>query len=70
MFNPISITHWLKGEFFDYRKPNATVIETNYKDNKFLTNEDIAVLEGFKETDEYYYMVYCLNCILGQLKPS
>src|SRR5690606_32346552 len=24
-------------------------------------DEDKAVLEGFRETDEYYYMVYCLG---------
>jgi hypothetical protein len=61
MFNPISITHWLKGEFFDHKKNNATVIETTYKDNKFLDKESIRVLEAFKDTDEYYYMVYCLG---------
>jgi phage terminase large subunit len=60
-FNPISITHWIKGEFFDKRKKDATVIETTYKDNKFLDDEAIKVLEDFKESDPYYYSIYCLN---------
>ncbi|AHF07171.1 PBSX family phage terminase large subunit [Desulfitobacterium metallireducens] len=60
-FNPVSATHWLKGEFFDNRKSDATVIETTYKDNKFLDAEAIKVLEDFKDTDPYYYSVYCLN---------
>jgi len=61
MFNPIHIGHWLKTEFFDTRKSDATVIETTYKDNRFLDAEAVKVLEDFKETDPYYYMVYCLG---------
>lgn len=60
-FNPISITHWLKRRFFDKRDPQATVHESTYKDNRFLRPEAIRVLEGFKDTDPYYYMVYCLG---------
>ncbi len=60
-FNPISITHWLKKEFFDQHKENATVHESTYRDNIFLPDEDRKVLEGFRDTDEYYYMVYCLG---------
>ncbi|MCK6203937.1 PBSX family phage terminase large subunit [Bacillus infantis] len=60
-FNPISVTHWLKGEFFDQNKPNCTTLRTTYKDNKFLEQQQIDVLEGFKITDPYYYMVYALG---------
>ena len=60
-FNPISITHWLKTEFFDQKKEDSTVIRTTYKDNIFLDEEAIKVLEGFKDVDEYYYTVYCLG---------
>lgn len=60
-FNPISVTHWLKKRFFDNPDPRATVHESTYKDNRFLTQEAIDTLEAFKERDEYYYMVYCLN---------
>lgn len=60
-FNPITITHWLKAEFFDVNKPDSTTMHTTYKDNKFLDDAAIKVLEGFKTTDPYYYMVYCLG---------
>lgn len=60
-FNPISITHWLKKRFFDRHSEDAIVHESTYKDNKFLDMEQIKVLEAFKETDPYYYTVYCLG---------
>jgi len=60
-FNPISINHWLKERFWDNRDPDARLHESTYKDNRFLDPTQIKVLEGFKDTDEYYYMVYCLN---------
>ena len=60
-FNPISITHWLKGRFFDRPDPRARVHESTYKDNRFLTAEAIRTLEGFRDTDLYYYQVYALN---------
>ena len=60
-FNPISITHWLKKRFFDIPDQRAHVHESTYKDNRFLTAEAVKTLEGFKDKDEYYYMVYCLG---------
>lgn len=65
-FNPININHWIKKHFIDSKL--ATALHTTYKDNKFLTKEDKKVLEGFKETDQYYYQVYCIGQwgVLGQ----
>lgn len=60
-FNPIDINHWLKKEFFDYKKQNAATLHSTYQDNKFLDKEAIAVLEAFKETDPYFYQVYALG---------
>ena len=60
-FNPISIQHWLKKRFFDRRDPRARVHESTYKDNRFLDAAAIRTLESFRETDEYYYQVYCLG---------
>lgn len=60
-FNPVSITHWLKRRFFDRVDPRATVHESTYKDNRFLIQEARDTLEGFRETDPYYYMVYALG---------
>lgn len=58
-FNPIDINHWIKKDLIDTGK--ATVLKTTYRDNRHLTQEDIATLEGFKDTDPYYYTVYCLG---------
>lgn len=60
-FNPIDINHWLKREFFDQPKTNATTIHSTYKHNKFLDDDAIKVLEAFKETDPYFYQVYALG---------
>ena len=60
-FNPISITHWLKRRFFDTPDPRAATHRSTYKDNRFLTAEAVRTLEAFKDTDPYYYQVYCLG---------
>lgn len=60
-FNPINIRHWLKERFFDRRDERARIHESTYKDNRFLDDAAIRTLEGFRETDEYYYQVYCLG---------
>lgn len=58
-FNPTSINHWIKKKFVDNKR--ATLCHSTYKDNKFLTDEDRETLESFKDTDPYYYDVYCLG---------
>lgn len=58
-FNPVNINHWIKRHFID--SGLATVCHSTYKDNKFLTEDDIKTLESFKDTDIYYYTVYCLG---------
>ena len=62
-FNPVSVLHWLKKRFFDYKDPKKRVLthESSYKDNRFLPQEDRDTLESFKDTDPYYYQVYCLG---------
>ena len=60
-FNPISIHHWLKKRFFDRTDERARVHESTYADNRFLDAEQIRTLEGFRDTDEYFYSVYCLG---------
>ncbi len=67
-FNPVSATHWLKKRFFDTIDADALTHHSTYKDNRFLDEAAVRVLEGFKQTDEYYYTVYCLGCwgALGQ----
>lgn len=60
-FNPISALHWLKRRFFDTRDPRAAVLKTTYHDNRFLDEDYKRTLEGYRDTDPYYYAVYCLG---------
>ncbi|MCI8387108.1 MAG: PBSX family phage terminase large subunit [Clostridiales bacterium] len=64
-FNPVSVLHWLKRRFFDaddkVTRSRTRVHESTYLDNRWLTEEDRETLEAFRETDEYYYTVYCLG---------
>ncbi|MBR7082314.1 MAG: PBSX family phage terminase large subunit [Oscillospiraceae bacterium] len=60
-FNPVSVTHWLKSRFFDREDENATIHHSTYRDNIFLDEDSARVLESYKDTDRYYYTVYCLG---------
>ncbi len=60
-FNPISVNHWLKKRFFDTTDNNATLHKSTYRDNRFLDEQAKIVLEGYKQSDPYYYRVYCLG---------
>ncbi len=60
-FNPVSPLHWLKRRFFDRQDPRALVLRTTYKDNRFLDDAYRQTLEGYRDTDPYYYQVYCLG---------
>ena len=74
-FNPVLQTHWIYKEFFGkwddsktmYRDKKLLILKTTYKDNKFLTPDDIDALES--ETDSYFYNVYTLGNwgVLGNL---
>lgn len=66
-FNPVLQTHWIYKEFFGkwddskniYREKDLLIRKTTYKDNKFLTDDDITALEN--EPDKYFYEVYTLG---------
>lgn len=68
-FNPIVQSHWIYQEYFsgigwtddqkEYKSDQLSILKTTYKDNKFLTDEDVQGLEN--ETDKYYYNVYTLG---------
>ena len=63
-FNPIIQSHWIYKTFFTdwtnesqwYEKEGLTILKTTYRDNLFLTEDDIQRLES--ETDAYYRRVY------------
>lgn len=67
-FNPVLKSHWIYKEFFEdcwdeeknlYEDERKLILKTTYKDNNFLTPDDIYELEH--ETDEYFYNVYSLG---------
>lgn len=67
-FNPVLKTHWIYKEFFAgkwdetknlYKDDRLLILKTTYKDNLYLTEDDIYELEH--ETDEYFYNVYTLG---------
>ena len=63
--NPVYHGHWILTEFvgpnWTSKQANTAVHHSTYKDNIFLDDEQKQVLEAFKDTDEYYYTVYCLG---------
>ena len=69
LFNPILQNHWIYEEYFktigwkddqtEYKSAELYILKTTYKDNKFLTAQDISKLEN--ERDKYYYDVYTLG---------
>ena len=66
-FNPILKDHWIYTNYFDIweddkqyvEKNDTSILKTIYKDNVFLTKDDISALEN--ETDKYYYDVYTMG---------
>lgn len=66
-FNPVYKEHWIYGQFFkgwdesktEYKADGLSILKTTYKDNRFLTPDDIYALEN--EQDEYYREVYTLG---------
>lgn len=69
LFNPITQSHWIYKEFFEsigwadkqseYKSDDMLILKTTYKDNKFLTKQDVYKLES--EKDKYYFDVYTLG---------
>ena len=68
-FNPVLKSHWIYQEYFagigwadeqrEYKSDGVTIVKTTYKDNRYLTPDDIKDLEN--ETDFYYHSVYTLG---------
>jgi len=50
-FNPISSNHWLKKNFFDNKANNCTIHHSTYKDNKFIDEEYINVLNNIRDNN-------------------
>jgi phage terminase large subunit len=60
-FNPIDSNHWLKKRFFDTPASDVVAVTTTYKDNLFLDDAYIRVLEERMAKNPYMYAVYVLG---------
>ena len=68
-FNPVLRSSWIYKQYFEnlawaddqreYRSDNLTILKTTYRDNRYLTQQDIDRLEN--ESDPYYHAVYTLG---------
>lgn len=62
MFNPISKKNWVYEYFFVGEPPkNSIILNTTYKDNKFLTKDYIEELEHLQDRNPAYYRIYTLG---------
>lgn len=62
MFNPVSKTNWVYHYFFAGDAPdNSLIINTTYKDNKFLSQEYIDELNKLEYRNPAYYRIYALG---------
>lgn len=61
MFNPVSKLNWVYNHWFLNKIGNAKIIQTSYKDNKFLNSTYREMLENLKNTNPAYYKIYCLG---------
>jgi len=59
-FNPIDEQHWLKRRFIDNKDDDATILVTTYKDNQYLTEQDIQQLLKLASRNPLYFDVYVL----------
>lgn len=67
MFNPVSKANWVYGYFFApagsgrQPPPGTRMIQTTYRDNRFLPPEYAATLEELAQRNPAYYRIYALG---------
>jgi phage terminase large subunit len=57
-FNPVDEQHWIKKKFFDVENPEVEALHSSYKDNAFLDDDYIRLLEDRFKHDENLYRIY------------
>ena len=57
-FNPSDTDHYL---YETIEQDNATLIKSTYKDNVFLSQEQVDYIEGLISVDENFYRIYALG---------
>lgn len=61
-FNPVSKASWIYRRYFadgcEYDEKNTMILQTTYRDNKFLPQDYIDNLLNMKKTNYAYYLIY------------
>ena len=58
-YNPSEEFHWLYDKVIP--RPDATFLKSTYRDNPFIDDETIRVIEALKGEDNSYYSIYALG---------
>ncbi|MBR6888688.1 MAG: phage terminase large subunit [Selenomonadaceae bacterium] len=58
-FNPYSASSWLKARFFDTPSENVLAMTTTYKNNEWLSENDLALFKEIERTDPDRAKVVC-----------
>lgn len=58
-FNPYSASSWLKSRFFDKQSENVLAMTTTYKNNEWLSENDLALFREIEKTDPDRAKVVC-----------
>ena len=61
MFNPVSKANWVYGYFYEDPPADALIIQTTYKDNRFLSEDYKLQLEELQTRNPAYYRIYALG---------
>jgi len=71
LYNPVFITHWIYIRFFKeivnngqwnnryYGTDNINILKTTYRDNEFLSEDDLNTFEIIATNSKYHKEVYC-----------
>lgn len=60
-FNPVSRTHWIKKQFFDFKDKNVLTHHSTYLDNRFIDEAYRERMLRRKEVDPEGYQIYGLG---------
>lgn len=60
-FNPVSIHHWIKRDFFDHPDKNVLLHESTYLDNRFVDKAYLERMERRRQYNPEGYRIYGLG---------
>lgn len=61
MFNPVSKVNWVYSYFFINKRSNTKIVQSTYKDNRFLDDATRENIEDLANRNPAYYKIYALG---------